>query len=206
MHYLRTQITRVTEALISSTPGLPETAQRNAPRGNSGSDRPARSPPAAGRPGPRPPAPSSPPCRRSGPAHRARRPRRIPAPARFPAAACWLRRRAWHYRRDRGSTALRLRIGDANQRDAGLPGGAPPINADRRQVARAIDAQQHELTADIGGDALGIAQTGQRDDVAAVDQVAVGRARDQWRRRTRRCRTRPCGAARRRSPPRQSPW
>src|SRR6266702_1932168 len=35
-------------------------------------------------------------------------------------------------------------------------------------------APSFALTVAIGGDALGVAQTGQRDDVAIVDQVAVG--------------------------------
>ena len=75
------------------------------------------------------------------------------------------------HRRDRRSAALRLRIGDADQRDAGAARRRAADHADRRQVARAIDAQQRKLAADIGGDALGIAETGQRDDVAAVDQL-----------------------------------
>ena len=61
------------------------------------------------------------------------------------------------------------------------PPGAAPIMPIGVEVSRAIDAQQRQLAAGVGGDALGVAEARQRDDVAAVDQIAGRSGHGRWR-------------------------
>ncbi len=70
------------------------------------------------------------------------------------------------------AAALVLRIGNSGEVERGFRGGAGEV--DRLQAARAVDAQQREIMLLVLGDAIGIAEAGDRDREAAIGDLAVG--------------------------------
>ena len=70
------------------------------------------------------------------------------------------------------AAALVLRIGNAGEVERGFRGGAGEV--ERLQAARAVDAQQREIMLLVLGDAIGIAEAGDRDREAAIGDLAVG--------------------------------
>ena len=73
------------------------------------------------------------------------------------------------------AAALVLRIGYSGEIERGLRSAVGEI--ERLQAARTVDAQQREVMLLVLGDAIGIAEAGNRDREAAIGDLAVGNDR-----------------------------